>query len=312
MNIKRALFAAMATMVLPASLLAQPSTDIVPAPGTAVFVVQKIFQDRNDETAVTIHMDCSSGNPTEQQRTVVPGPGQLHGQFEVAFVLDNIPDTEDVNCTIYEEAVGGYSAEYRCFPWSSSNPDDSCIDNPGTQSPLATACQFNDVEASDDENDEVNLCAIRNVPNTAEIHLTKEWVVEGSVGNNLDYGARIDVRSTDYFDGSYGCEGNSFCGSVNFEGPATQTATLTVYPTFEGATLWVDETVWDSTFDSDNDCDGTLSVYPTGYEGASGSASCTFTNTAFFEGIPTLNQYGMAIMALLMLGVGFIGFRRFV
>ncbi len=41
-------------------------------------------------------------------------------------------------------------------------------------------------------------------------------------------------------------------------------------------------------------------------------ASCTITNTLFFEGIPTLNQYGLAIMALLMLGVGFVGFRRFV
>ena len=40
--------------------------------------------------------------------------------------------------------------------------------------------------------------------------------------------------------------------------------------------------------------------------------SCTITNTTFFEGIPTLNQYGMAILALLMLGVGFVGFRRFV
>ena len=39
---------------------------------------------------------------------------------------------------------------------------------------------------------------------------------------------------------------------------------------------------------------------------------CTFTNAVFFEGIPTLSQYGMAIMVLLMLGVGFVGFRRFV
>jgi len=38
---------------------------------------------------------------------------------------------------------------------------------------------------------------------------------------------------------------------------------------------------------------------------------CTATGTQFFEGIPTLSQYGMALMALLMLGVGFIGFRRF-
>ena len=41
-------------------------------------------------------------------------------------------------------------------------------------------------------------------------------------------------------------------------------------------------------------------------------AECTILNTAFFEGIPTLSQYGMALMALLMLGVGAIGIRRFV
>jgi len=45
---------------------------------------------------------------------------------------------------------------------------------------------------------------------------------------------------------------------------------------------------------------------------AGDSATCTFTNTVFFEGIPTLGQYGLAVLALLMLGAGFIGFRRFV
>ena len=42
-----------------------------------------------------------------------------------------------------------------------------------------------------------------------------------------------------------------------------------------------------------------------------GGDSCTITNTIFFEGIPTLNQYGLALMALLMLGIGLVGFRRF-
>jgi hypothetical protein len=41
-------------------------------------------------------------------------------------------------------------------------------------------------------------------------------------------------------------------------------------------------------------------------------AGCDVEGTVFFEGIPTLSQYGMAIMVLLMLGVGFVGFRRFV
>jgi hypothetical protein len=308
MKIKRALLTTLSAMLLPASVMAQV-IDIDPAEGTAVFVVQKIFSDRNDETAVTLHMDCTSGNPTEQERTVVPGPGQLHGQFEVAFVLDNIPtDTDEVNCTIYEEPVAGYSAEYRCFGVSDSEADDSCIDNPGDQSPLATECIFNAVEVGD-----ANLCAIRNIPNPAEIEITKEWVVEGSVGNNLDFEARIEVRSTDYFDEAHQCGGNQFCRYVTFDkGPGSESKTLTVYPTFEGATIWVYEDIYDSTFDSDNDCDNTMHVMPAGYQGASGEDSCTFTNTAYFEGIPTLNQYGMAIMALLMLGVGFIGFRRFV
>ena len=41
-------------------------------------------------------------------------------------------------------------------------------------------------------------------------------------------------------------------------------------------------------------------------------AGCDVEGTVFFEGIPTLSQYGMAVMVLLMLGVGFVGFRRFV
>jgi hypothetical protein len=42
------------------------------------------------------------------------------------------------------------------------------------------------------------------------------------------------------------------------------------------------------------------------------TAGCDVEGTVFFEGIPTLSQYGLAIMALLMLGIGFVGFRRFV
>ena len=42
------------------------------------------------------------------------------------------------------------------------------------------------------------------------------------------------------------------------------------------------------------------------------ATGCDVSGAVFFEGIPTLSQYGMAILALLMLGVGFIGFRRIV
>jgi len=68
------------------------------------------------------------------------------------------------------------------------------------------------------------------------------------------------------------------------------------------------ETDTDSSIEVSMDCgtDGVVTVFPGDEE------DCDFTNTVFFEGIPTLSQYGMAIMALLMLSVGFVGFRRFV
>jgi hypothetical protein len=55
------------------------------------------------------------------------------------------------------------------------------------------------------------------------------------------------------------------------------------------------------------------------YADPDGGTDCTVTmvpNASAVEGdscsIPTLSQYGLALMALLMLGIGFVGFRRFV
>ena len=73
-----------------------------------------------------------------------------------------------------------------------------------------------------------------------------------------------------------------------------------------GTECWVDDDVIDSAVETWTNCDGGLLVLP------GDSDSCIFEYTVFYEGIPTLSQYGMAIMALLMLGVGFVGFRRFV
>lgn len=59
---------------------------------------------------------------------------------------------------------------------------------------------------------------------------------------------------------------------------------------------------------------GVESVSGTGCSGASlpagGSASCTITNTVFFEGIPTLSRWALGILAVLMLGTGLVAFRR--
>ena len=48
----------------------------------------------------------------------------------------------------------------------------------------------------------------------------------------------------------------------------------------------------------------------TGFPGG-GTLSCTVTNTAFFEGIPTLDRAGLVLAALLLLFTGLLYVRRF-
>ena len=84
----------------------------------------------------------------------------------------------------------------------------------------------------------------------------------------------------------------------------TLTAEVSTY--FGDAKCKAYEDIVQSGVDSDNQCESYTTL------SAGEKYGCTIYNTVFFEGIPTLSQYGMAIMALLMLGVGFIGFRRFI
>ncbi len=77
-------------------------------------------------------------------------------------------------------------------------------------------------------------------------------------------------------------------------------------PAFGGTDCTVEESFDDAIVESQNGCADPETIE------AGQDKSCEIVNTVFFEGIPTLNQYGMAILALLMLGVGFVGFRRFV
>jgi hypothetical protein len=84
--------------------------------------------------------------------------------------------------------------------------------------------------------------------------------------------------------------------------------TFEVWPHWNGQTVCtVEERIKDATVISDDsDCEG-LEV-----QIGDDPIECTIVNTRVYEGIPTLSQYGLALMALLMLGVGLVGFRRFV
>ncbi len=74
-----------------------------------------------------------------------------------------------------------------------------------------------------------------------------------------------------------------------------------------GTTCELKEIMRDSFVESETDCVflGVNAIFPGEFH------ECTLTNTRIYEGVPTLSQYGLALMALLMVGVGMVGFRRF-
>ncbi|HLF29754.1 MAG TPA: IPTL-CTERM sorting domain-containing protein [Xanthomonadales bacterium] len=279
MTIKRVFLTLLAALLLPGLAYAQTQT-------RATFTVQKEFTDGNSVTPVTVNIQCFTGVPLNQEATRVASGGD----FEVEFVVESF-DNGQLDCEIWEDAVAGYSADYEVDADNAESTQDS---DDG-----ADACEFENVSSGGE-----NLCIITNSPDPVEVEVCKDWVIEGSDGADVDQNYQLTLQCDNPILGE-----NEYYGywDINFYGEGNNCHTAAVIPDWEGGTnCSVDEDVYDSAVESSNPC-GNLDV-----DIASSGVSCTVTNTAFFEGIPTLSQYGLAILALLMLGVGFVGFRRFV
>jgi hypothetical protein len=159
------------------------------------------------------------------------------------------------------------------------------------------SCEYTDVAAGDGFS-----CEITNNADPATFTVYKEWVIEGNGGHEVLEEARVTIYCTNEIlngdeNGSYYSLSDTLVGDGD-------SLTATVDTTQQSAQCWAEENIFESGVESENDC-GSRSI-PAG-----GSSSCTFTNTVFFEGIPTLSEYGLAILALLMLSVGAVAYRRF-
>ena len=168
-----------------------------------------------------------------------------------------------------------------------------------------TGCDYTITNAVGEVN---HTCEIQTTTTTFGFSVTVDWVTNPNAPEGAYEDAMVNLECVDAWDGT-----------------GLTTVTLIDQPAYPGAPMPVSMAVdpvpggtpetlcsalltgVDSSVDVDETkCDDVVL-------NADGSATaCTITATAFFEGIPTLSQYGMAIMVLLMLGVGFVGFRRFV
>ncbi|MEJ8566518.1 IPTL-CTERM sorting domain-containing protein [Elongatibacter sediminis] len=276
----------------------------IQASSRASFSVEKDFSDDNPgEVDVTI--SCNTGLPLEQTKTISEGEG-------VQFIVTDYDDGE-LDCTITESVPAGYEVEY----------DDG-------SSVSADSCQYENVAFGQGFS-----CDITNTPAPVDIVIEKEWVFEGSTGpegvdtdywltlwcdaeivNGVDTGDFVEAPAVPGPKGPGGCglvqptqESGQFIGNYHnwcqsFYGDSSAVFNAQVIPEYPDSHCYVTESVFDGAVEVDNGCDD-LTV------SAGQGASCTITNSVFYEGIPTLSQYGMAILALLMLGMGLVGFRRF-
>jgi len=149
-----------------------------------------------------------------------------------------------------------------------------------------------------------HTCAISNEAADATYTVVKEWVQYGTGGDVVNAVAEVTITCNHAIDG--GIEVDEDVWELSDDLGDGDTLQASVDVSTGPATCSASESIMQSGVESVADGCGSVQL------SAGSSHTCTFTNTVFFEGIPTLTRYGLALMVLLMLGVGFIGMRRFV
>jgi sugar lactone lactonase YvrE len=251
----------------------------------AHFVVQKRFFDGNNISPVSLNINCTRGLPISQTISIPPNLGGL-GEFEVTFTVESFSDG-DLNCTITEDGVEGYTPSYTCLGES---------DCQAMQSP--DSCVFTDVNFGTE-----NLCVIQNYPDPVQLTINKLWQFETDANNIADT-ADIELRCLNVFDGDGEFDGDDMTWDWSIQGDSSQT--VTIYPDFSGGTSCsATEAPLFTAVEAQNGCAGPIQI-----DIADEDKSCDIVNTVFFEGIPTLNNVGLVLFAFLMLTLGSLAIRR--
>jgi len=238
--------------------------------GVARFRVTKDFSDRNP-VPVDVQLSCNTGLPLQQQFTISDSDDPA---TDVVFVVASF-ESGTMDCEVTETPIAGYTVEY-----------DNLID------PVSEiACFYTNVERGAE-----HVCAITNTLQPVPVTIDKKWETMGGELTDIPQQAEIKLVCLNVAGGESEWQ-------WIFEGDQANTAL--VLPHFDGTTeCYVSESVLSDSVEVSG-CEEPIVVNP-GDE----AAGCTLTNTVFYEGIPTLNQYGLAMLVMLMLGAGLVGVRR--
>ncbi len=280
MNIKRAFLTAVASLMLPGYAMAQ-----VISFDTTLELLPEGF-DYTQTVMATL--TCNTGNPLSQSFEIGPTT-----EDKVVFVVDNFDLDEFIQCEITASTASGFISLGTLTNGATNG--NTC---------LYTAADQNLITEG------VNTCVFQLAPEPFSFTISKVWEIEENDDNDVSLEADVDWTCYNVITGPNDSSLYTLSDDVTLYGNDSETigGEIGFHPSPDGNTYCTaDEDVVDSAVESDQGCSSSFSLTIGDNENG-----CTITNTVFFEVIPTLSQYGLAIMALLMLGVGFVGFRRFV
>lgn len=267
MNIKRAILAAVAVLLVPGYAMAQ---------STVTFATSVTGAGGGDAGSPEMTISCNGGIPLSQSAAA-----------GTTFSVTNINVGDVCTVALSGDLDEGWTADaYVCTPTGVSSASGCAFTMDDTNTAFAT-----DVTA---------------VPAPFDFEVTYSWDVSDDADPGITDGVMIETMCADVWANG----GLTTLGPDSFDASDSAGDTFSAY---EGVTpdplgntvcsaMWVG---FPSAVEGSAPCSEDVDVGDT-------LVQCSLVASAFFEGIPTLSQYGMAIMALLMLGVGFVGFRRFV
>jgi len=259
------------------------------------FVVTKDFSDDNP-LGVTVVIDCNTGLPLMQQGVVhdPEAAGLQPGDFtQIEFIVNDFePGTMD--CDIDEIIPPGYEPTYTAGATTGVAAD--IFDD-------EFGCHYEDIEGGQ------FTCAIFNELQPVDVVVEKEWIDDNPQFFGGEF-VEITLECDGPIIGGFPCDiefrGN---GSGNYcidtfidpDNPGV----FEVLPYFEGTTCFATEEPIVGVLTDESDCEEMI-VFP------GQGDSCVIVNTRLYAGIPTLSQYGLLLLMLMMMGVGAVAFRRFV
>lgn len=261
------------------------SSVAIPFTSSTLFVVTKDFLDDNPDP-VDVHLRCTSGLPLEQSFTITEST-------HVTFTVQHFTPGE-LDCRVWEEPVpDGYTDSYSARVTASGV---------GFATAEADGCYFTDVVQGG------FACEVTNADSPGIYTVNKEWIL-GDVPDDvaeMDFLAPVTIQCNGEIleDDAQDVNGVWFVNRV-LEGIEDS---VSVFVDVNQGLVQCQafEAQMPSQIGVDNGCEILVTI-ETGEE-----ESCLIRNSYFFEGIPTLGQYGKALLVLLMLGMGMVGIRRLI